>query len=406
MDSIYLDHNATTCQEPAVTKAMLEVMEHGWANPSSIHRSGQQARRHVEDARARVAALIGAEPDEIVFTSGGSESVNAAIRSALSASPERRLIVTTAVEHSAVRELLDVLGQQGIEHAFLGHDAGGRVDPDSLREIIRTRGDEIGVVSVMWANNETGVIEPVEELAAICHDAGIPMHSDGTQWVGKMPTDVSSLGLTMLSFAGHKFHGPKGTGVLWARRGTPVTGQVVGGGQERGRRGGTENVPGIVGLGVASDLAAAWFEQGGHERMPSVRIGFEAEMARLVPGICINGSSAPRMWSTSNIGFPGLEAELLLLAMSERGVDASAGSACASGALKHSSVLDAIGRQPCQVDDKEYGSLRFSWCRHTSEADLHQAALITASTVEDLMRLHVPDGATWPTPPIADVEQA
>ncbi|MCH2142340.1 MAG: cysteine desulfurase [Phycisphaerales bacterium] len=390
MTRLYLDHNATTPQSEAVTTAMLEVMRSNWSNPSSIHRSGQESRRAVDDARAVVSALIGGSPAELTFTSGGTESVNTAIRSLLRARAPRSLVVTSSVEHSAVRELLEVLGEDGVDCVHLDMDSAGRVDPASLAHLLSTRGDDIALVSVMWANNETGVIEPIEALAAMCHDAGVPMHSDATQWVGKMPTDVSSLPLDMISFAGHKFHGPKGIGGLWARSGSVVAPLIRGGGQERGRRGGTENVPGIVGMGVAAREAMDWLQAGGHDSMEPLRECFEQSVRRLIPNACVNSESAPRIWSTSSIGFPGIEAELLLLVLSEGGLDASAGSACSSGAVKDSSVLEAMGRQPCQVDPADYGSVRFSWCRHTSEAMLTQAAEHIDRACKGIAGIHPP----------------
>ncbi len=386
-EPLYLDHNATTRQTPAVTAAVMDAFSQAWGNPSSIHRTGQLARRRVEEARERVARLVGGTPDEIVFTSGGSESVNAAIRSALDAAPDRRVIVTSGVEHSAVRELLAVLQSEGVEAIQLPHSEAGCVDPQALRAVLERRGDEVALVSVMWANNETGVIEPVPELAEICEQFGVPMHSDATQWVGKMPVDVGSVPLTMMSFAGHKFHGPKGTGVLWASAGTRVSPLIVGGGQERGRRGGTENVPGIIGLGVAAEEARQWLESGGHEAMPELQARFEQAVIESVPGVCVNGVTAARMWSTSSIGFPEVEAELLLLVLSEHGLDASAGSACSSGALKESSVLEAMGHQPCQIPEAQYGSVRFSWARETTWDELASAAAIIAECVAAVHRI-------------------
>jgi len=389
---IYLDHNATTRQTPEVTAAVMECMERFWANPSSIHLAGQLARRRMEEARGQVASLIGAEPDEIVFTSGGSESVNVAIRSALESAPEKRVVVTSEVEHSAVRELLEVLAADGVETIHPRKSRTGRVDPEAVREILSQRSEEVALVTVMWANNETGVIEPIEEIAEICDQFGVPFHSDATQWIGKMPTDVGKLPVTMLSCAGHKFHGPKGTGVLWARRGTLVKPCVIGGGQEQGRRGGTEHVSGIVGLGVAAAQAETWLTDNGHERMLPLRDRFEAGIREAIPGTCVNGATGPRIWSTTSIGFPDLEAELLLLVMSERGLDASAGSACSSGALKNSVVLEAMGRQPCQIPEEPYGSVRFSWCRETTKDELERAAKIIADAVEAVRNIKPPTG--------------
>ena len=378
-----------TPPDPEVVADVMEVMQSGWGNPSSIHRTGQLAHQRVEEAREAVAALIGGAPGGVTFTSGGTEAANMAVWSVLSAAPAaRRLIVTTAVEHVAVSTPLSKLDPDEWETIHLAHDSAGRVVPDALRELIARRGDEIAMVSVMWANNETGVIQPVEALATMCADHGIAMHTDATQWVGKMPTDLSSVPIDYLTFAGHKLHGPQGTGVLWSRQGRPVEPAVVGGGQEKGRRGGTENVPCIVGLGTACTLGKAWLDANGPAKMQGIRDAFEAQLLQSIDGACINGSSGERTWSITNVGFPRIESELLLLAMSERGVDVSAGSACTSGALKTSTVLDAIGQQPCQASGVPYGSIRFSWCRYTTEAMLSQACTITASVIERLTALH------------------
>jgi len=387
---IYLDHNATTPPSPAVMGAVVRTMEQNWGNPSSIHWTGQQARRALEKAREQVAGLIGAAPEEIVFMSGGSESVNAAIRSALAVGPDRRVVVTSEVEHSAVRELMQHLVPGGIEWVQLKGDDSGRVDPSALEALLAQRANEIALVSVMWANNETGVIEPIDQIAACCERFGVLCHSDGTQWVGKMPTAVEDLPLSYLSFAGHKFHGPKGTGVLWARRGCAVAQTVIGGGQEQGRRGGTEHVPGCVGLGVAAQEALEWLDRGGHLGMPALRDRFEDCVRTAIPGACVNGERAPRMWSTSSIGFPDVEAELMLLVLSERGVDASAGSACGSGALKESSVLSTMGAQPCQIPSHTYGSVRFSWCRETTWDQLGPAVNIIGGAMRAIAGIEDP----------------
>ncbi|MCH2138073.1 MAG: cysteine desulfurase [Phycisphaerales bacterium] len=386
---LYLDHAATTPPAPEVVEAMLGVMRDGWGNPSSIHRTGQRARQRVEDAREAVAQLIGGDPQGVVFTSGGTEAANMAIWSMLTNAPEtRRVIVTSAVEHAAVRAPFEKINGTDWEVLHLEHDSAGRVIPESLREIITARGDEIALLSVMWANNETGVVQPIDVLAAMCADHGIAVHTDATQWVGKMPTDLASVPVDYCSFAGHKFHGPQGLGVLWARPGLHVEPTVVGGGQERGHRGGTENVPAIVGLGVACALAQSWLHSDGHLKMMPVRDAFEAALCTKVASTCINGAAADRVWSVTNVGFPKLEAELLLLALSEAGVDVSAGSACSSGALKASSVLDAIGQQPCQRTGVTYGSIRYSWSRDTQPAMLQQAVDRTAEVIERLVHLH------------------
>ena len=249
------------------------------------------------------------------------------------------------------------------------------------------RGDEIALVSVMWANNETGVIQPIEAIATLCADHGIPVHTDATQWVGKMPTDVTAVPVDFLTFAGHKFHGPQGVGVLWVRPGRHVEPAVIGGGQERGTRGGTENVPAIVGMGTACNLASAWLEGEGPAGMAQQHATFESNLTTAIPTACINGASAQRGWSITNVGFPEVESELLLLALSERGLDVSAGSACSSGALKGSSVLNAIGQQPCQATGVQYGSVRYSWSRDTSAAELDTAIGITADVLARLQAL-------------------
>jgi cysteine desulfurase len=335
-----------------------------------------------------------AKPSEVIFTSGGTESVNTAIR-CLAQWRKRPLLITSAVEHAAVREQLEVLGRSGDQEVIvLPNDTSGIVSVEALESLIASRGEDIALVTVMWANNETGVIQPIEQLGTCCRAAGIPFHSDATQWVGKMPVDLSVTPVDMISCAGHKFHGPKGVGVLWVREGLPVFPLILGGGQERGRRGGTESVADIVGLGVASRVARAWLESGGHEAMPQVRADFEAAIRARVPDCCVNAEAAPRMWSTSNVGFPRVEAELMLLGLSEAGVYASAGSACSSGALKESSVLDALGRQPCQTLDQSYGSVRFSFDREVDPADLARAVGIVGQVLERLQQL-VP-GSNWP----------
>lgn len=388
MDMIYLDHNATTSTAPEVVDAMNDVLRDAWANPSSIHRMGQMAKRRLERAREQVADFIGASPEEIIFTGGGTESVNTAIRSCIRERPDRRLVITSQVEHSAVRELLEDFEPHGIETIKLPNDSNGVVDIDVLSGLLDERASDVAMVSVMWANNETGVIEPIEAVADLCRTHGVLFHSDGTQWVGKMPADVATIPFDMLSFAPHKFHGPKGVGVLYVRAGTPYHPQVIGGGQERGRRGGTENVPSIVGLGTACVLADQWMKHSGPESMEALRNEFDQLLVKALPTACINGREASRMWSTTSVGFPGLESELVLLMLSERGVCASAGSACSSGALKPSKVIEAIGRQPCHVDDVPYGAVRFSFCRYTTREDMVRAIDIIVDVVERLEQDH------------------
>ncbi|MDG2424776.1 MAG: cysteine desulfurase family protein [Phycisphaerales bacterium] len=391
---IYLDANATTQPLPVVLDAMHRIMTDVWANPSSIHRAGQLARREVDEAREHVCNLIGARDSEVIFTSGGTESINTSLRS-LARWRKKRLILTSAIEHSAVREQLeDLEATEDVEIVDLQHDDGGVIQVDHLDSIIREREEEISFVTVMWANNETGVIQPIHEIGNRCRDAGIPFHSDATQWVGKMPVNLAETPVDMISFAGHKFHGPKGSGVLWLREGLPLHAMLLGGGQERRRRGGTESVADIVGLGVACHEASKWIQGDGYKKMFTIRDSFEAKMQSEVPVCCVNAKSYERLWSTSNIGFPDVEAELMLLGLSEAGLCASAGSACSSGALKESSVIGAIGRQPCHVDDQPYGSVRFSIDR-TMDAGTLDSAAGTIRNVYERFHGLVPK-ADWP----------
>ncbi|MDP6602099.1 MAG: cysteine desulfurase family protein [Phycisphaerales bacterium] len=381
MNRIYLDNNATTRPLPEVVDAVQQGLERCWANPSSIHRAGQEARQRVDRARESVAALVGAKTPDITFTSGGTEAANLAILAALRARAPRRLVVTSAVEHPAVGELLETLRSRAdIEPLEIENDEDGVVSPDHLRQMLEERGEEVALVSIMWCNNETGVIEPIEELAGICHERGIPLHSDGTQWVGKMPVNVTEVPVDLLSFASHKFHGPKGVGALYSRPGFAPTPAVIGGPQERRRRGGTENVPGILGFGVAAQLAKDWLtEEHIAERM-RIRDDFEQQLLDRIEGLYVHSASSPRAWTTSAVSFAELESELILLMLSERGVFASGGAACTSGALKESSAMDAMGRPGVGL----WGRVRFSVDRETSPQVLSEAIPIVVEAVAHL----------------------
>ncbi|MEE9128451.1 MAG: cysteine desulfurase family protein, partial [Phycisphaerales bacterium] len=267
MQSIYLDNNATTKPASQVLAAMSEVAQLAWANPSSIHRAGQAARRHVELARESVCGLIGCEDRELIFSSSGTEAANLAILGTLATRSNRNVLVTSRLEHSAVRELAESLKERGNEVIWLANDHNGLVDVDLLRDLLTRRADDIALVSIMWANNETGVIQPVREIGTLCREQGVPFYTDATQWVGKMPTDLASLPIDLLTFAGHKFHGPKCVGGLFVKRTLRIEPQMIGGGQERGRRAGTENVAGIVGMGVAARLAKQWLAANGQDRV-------------------------------------------------------------------------------------------------------------------------------------------
>ncbi len=378
--SIYLDNAATTRPADEVIEAMTEALRAGWANPSSIHRAGQAVRRDMDLARASVAGLIGCEERELVFVSGGTEAANLAIRGALGAQPGRRVLVTSRLEHSAVRELAESLAGQGVEVVWLGNDERGLVDLDALRLLLEARAAEVALVSIMWVNNETGVIQPVEAIGRLCREHGVRFHTDATQRAGKMPVDVRALSCDMLSFAAHKFHGPKGIGALYVRRGLRVQPQVVGGPQERSRRAGTENVPAIIGFGVAARLSREWLEAAPGERLAGLRDGFERGVIDRLGEAFVNGGAAPRSWDIANLAFARVEAEPLLLMLSERGLCASAGAACASGSIEPSPVLRAMGVPPDLAD----GSVRFSLCRGTTALEIGAAVDMVVEAVSRL----------------------
>lgn len=382
----YLDNNATTMPLPEVVDAVHRALAETWHNPSSIHRPGQAARHGVELARAGVARLIGAKPGEIVFTSGATESIAMAIRGTLAANPSKRTVVTSSIEHEAVRETLsDLAKRHGVTVRTLRVGLSGVVDPRDLAELLD---DSVALVSVMWANNETGVVQPIRDLAPICRDHGAILHCDATQAVGRVPMDVGALTVCdLLSFSGHKMHGPKGVGALWVRSNAPGLPRVAlvpqtPGTQEKERRGGTENTPGIMGFAAACEAAAEWLKNPENPgRIAELRNRLEAGILARVPGAAVNAAGAPeRLWNTTNIAFPKLEAEALLLLLSERGVCASAGAACSSGSLDPSPVLLAMG----VPETFAHGSLRFSLSRFTTAAEIDEAMEIIPACVERL----------------------
>ena len=381
---IYLDNNATTKPLQEVTDVVLFAMDENWGNPSSIHRIGQEARHQVDLARESVAKLIGATPAEITFTSGGTEAANLAIQTACDLHPDKKVLITSQLEHAAVGEKADSLAECGMEIIRLRNCSNGVMCMEHLRELLEQRAAEIALVSLMWCNNETGVIEPIEEATRLCHEHGVLIHSDGTQWVAKMPVDVAQVPGDLLSFAAHKFHGPKGVGALYTRKGITVSPLVTGGPQERGRRGGTENVPAILGFGVACKSAIAWLTSENIEAMEANKAVFEDALQAALPEIQINSSGAARAWTTSSILFPNVKGELMLLVLSENGVCASSGSACSSGALKESKVIEALGTP----DEGEWGAVRFSFARTTTKDELLQAveAIVeTLATIESIV---------------------
>jgi len=350
--TIYLDHNATTPVAPEVADAVDTAQRRLFGNPSSIHGVGQAAKTALDDARAAVARLIGADSAQVVFTTGGSEADNLALRGVADAQTARRHLVASSIEHEAVLQTLKVLERAGWEVTLVGVDQAGVVDPARVEAAIT---DQTALVSVMHANNEIGTVQPIAEIAPIAHARGALLHTDAVQSVGKVPVDVEALGVDLLSLSGHKFNGPKGVGALWVRRGTRVRSQLTGGKQERGRRAGTENVPGLVGLGVAARLA---LEKGSGEaeRLAGLRDRLEHGILTSVSGTQVNGDPARRVANTSNISFDQVEAESLLIALDLEGVAVSTGSACSSGTLSPSHVLRAMGFSPHRTQN----SIRFS----------------------------------------------
>ncbi len=351
---IYFDHNATSPVDPQVVELMARVLRDEFGNPSSLHAFGQRAKAILDEARSAVAALVDAEPSEIVFTSGGTEADNLAIRGVAEALEPagRRHLVASAIEHEAVLNTLKALARRGWRTTLLPVDETGIVSPDALREALT---DETAVVSVMLANNEVGTIQPVATLAALAHARGAVFHTDAVQAAGKIPVSVKALGVDLLSLSGHKFNGPKGVGALWVRRGLRLVAQATGGRQERNRRAGTENVPAIAGLGAAAALAASKLETE-TRRVAALRDRLETGVLARVPGTVVNGAREPRVPNTTNISFEGVEAESLVIALDLEGVAVSTGSACSSGTLEPSHVLRAMGFPPHRTQN----SIRFS----------------------------------------------
>jgi cysteine desulfurase len=358
---IYLDNNATTRPLDEVVEAMLPFLRDEYANPSSVHRFGQQVRHKIELAREQVAGLINASPREIVFTSCGTESINHAIRGTLKSRGKRHLI-TSAVEHSAVRTLVKQLRAEGIEVDEIGVDHGGRLNTAELETALR---EETGLVSLMWANNETGVMFDVARIAALCKERNTPLHIDAVQAVGKVDIDVATLPVTLLSLSAHKFHGTKGVGALFIRRRTRVAPIIVGGGQERGTRAGTENVAGIIGMGVAAEIASRRSDED-RRRIGELRDRLESGILDAIPDARVNGCREHRVDTTTNIGFKRLQAEAILILLSEAGVCASSGAACSSGSLEPSHVLEAMGVEQAFA----HGSVRFSLSRFTTREEV------------------------------------
>ncbi len=357
---IYLDYNATAPVAPEAAEAMARALREDFGNPSSVHAFGQKAKASIDQARAEVATLIEAEPAEVVFTSGGTESDNLAIRGAFEAlaAAGRRRIVTSGIEHEAVLNTVKALETRGADVVRVGAGRDGIVDMEALSAAITP---ETAVVSVMLANNEVGTIQPIADIARLCRAQGALMHTDAVQAAGKIPIAVRTLGVDLLSMSAHKFSGPKGIGALWIRRGVRLVSQATGGRQERNRRGGTENVPAIVGMGVAARLARAPLPS-----LASLRDRLENGIVTSVPGTIVNGAIDRRVPNTTNISFDGIEAESLLIALDLEGVAVSTGSACSSGTLEPSHVLKAMGLPQAFARN----SLRFSLGSSTTAEEI------------------------------------
>ena len=383
----YFDNNATTRVAPEVVEAMLPFLKEYWGNPSSAYSFGHQLALHLEDARAKVAALINADPREIVFTSCGTEGNNSALHSALLTHPDKRHMLTTAVEHSANIKFCQALQKRGYVITFLPVESDGSLDLHLLEKSIRL---DTAIVSVMWANNETGVIFPIEEIAAICRSKGALCHTDAVQAAGKLKIDVKALGVDFLSLSAHKLHAPKGIGLLYVKRRVKYHPYIMGGGQERGRRGGTENVPYIVAFGRAADLAAASLHDE-DTRVRALRDKLESGILADIPGSSPNGAKEPRLPNTANLSFDGVEAEGILLLLDQVGICASSGSACTTGSLDPSHVLLAMGCSAARARS----SVRFSLGKYNTEAEVDYALRLLPGIIARL-RANAPAEAGKP----------
>jgi cysteine desulfurase len=360
--TVYVDNNATTKVAPEVLEAMLPYFSELYGNPSSMHFFGGQVQKKVDEAREKVADFLGAEPSEVVFTSCGTESDNAAILGTLDSYPEKRHLITTRVEHPAVGNLSSYLGRKGYRVTELSVDREGRLDLDELRESLT---EETTIVTVMYANNETGVIFPVEEVGEIVKAKGVPFHTDAVQAAGKVSLNLKRSTIDMLSISGHKLHAPKGIGVLYIRKGTKFSPFLIGGHQEKGRRGGTENVPYIIGLGKACELAKKSLKEE-NTRVKALRDYLEAKLLEKIPNTLVNGDRRNRLPNTLSVSFEYVEGESILLLLSDLGICASSGSACTSGSLEPSHVLRAMGVPFTAA----HGSIRFSLSVYNTKEEM------------------------------------
>jgi cysteine desulfurase len=388
---IYLDHNATTPVDPDVIAAVTDAMREDFGNASSVHYFGQRAKARLDEARQDVAALIGGAPTELVFTSGGTEADNFALRGVAEALEPlgKRHLVTSSIEHEAVLTTMRALERRGWRVTRVAPDHHGVVQPDAIAAALT---DDTALLSLMHANNEVGTLQPVAVCARLAHARGVLVHTDAVQSVGKVPVDVHELDVDLLSLSGHKLYGPKGIGALWIRRGTRLLSTMTGGKQERRRRAGTENVPAIVGLGVAARLAATRLAEDAMVQAP-LRDTLERDVLARVPATHVNGAGQPRVPNTSNIGFAGIEAESLLIALDLEGFAVSTGSACSSGTLEPSHVLKAMG---LPLHDTQ-NALRISLGRHTTDADVMSLVQALPPIVERLRTIT----DRRPSPPVA-----
>jgi cysteine desulfurase len=375
-DIIYLDNNATTQLDPAVVEEMLPFLTKYYGNPSSGYGFAATARKAINLARERLAALLGCEPTEIVFTSGGTESNNAVINSSVQFEPRGKHLITSAVEHSAVLRPCQDLEKLGCNVTFLRVDQHGNLDLTELGDAIRP---ETALVSVMWANNETGVIFPIEKIAEICREKGVMFHTDAVQATGKIPMCLRDTSINFLSLSAHKFHGPKGVGALYISRRTKFNPLIGGGGQENGRRGGTENVASIAGLGKTAELAAKYLAEGKCD-IRSMRDRFEKSVLETASGVSVNGAGAVRLSNTSSLSFEGIESPSALLLLDRQGICCSAGSACRTGSQEASHVLRAMNPST----DGARRSLRFSFGRFNTDAQIDRAIEVVPKVIEKL----------------------
>ena len=379
MRRCYFDHNATTPVDPRVLEAMLPYFGPEYGNASSLHRFGQDARQGVESARRQVAAQLGCDAKDVVFTSGGTEADNLAVFGTVRSAPvPSRHVVTTQIEHPAVLNACEQLEREGVDVTYLPVSGEGTVAPDDVRAAVRS---DTVLITVMHANNELGTVQPIEEIASIAREAGVPLHTDGVQSFGKVPTRVEELGVDFFSLSAHKIYGPKGAGALYVRRGLQLAKVQYGGSHERDRRPGTENVPGIVGLGAAAELAGSDREDE-NARVGRLRDRFERELLSAVPDAHVHALNSPRLPTTSSVRFDHAESEPLLISLDLQGFAVSSGSACSSGAVKPSHVLTAIGLSR----DQAKSTLRFSLGRQTDE---EQVGALLAALPDLVERLRI-----------------